>query len=56
MLEDFERNIKNLEIAADNFQKSNDEKFISERKYYRQLVNDTELLRLVSGENVKFQK
>ena len=57
MLQDFfEEILKELELIVDNFQKSNDEKFISEIKNITgNSINDTDLLRLVSKKELNFK-
>ena len=57
MLQDFfEEILKELEIIVDNFQKSNDEKFISEIKNITgNSINDTDLLKLVSKKELNFK-
>ncbi len=57
MLQDFfEEILKELEVIVDNFQKSNDEKFISEIKNITgNSINDTDLLKLVSKKELNFK-
>ena len=57
MLQDFfEEILKDLEVIVDSFQKSNDEKLITEIKNITgNSINDTELLRLVSNTELDFK-
>ncbi|MEC6986863.1 MAG: preprotein translocase subunit SecA [Pseudomonadota bacterium] len=57
MLQDFfEEILKDLEVIVDNYQKSNDEKFITEIKNITgNSINDTDLLRLISKKELNFK-
>ena len=57
MLQDFfEEILKDLEVIVDNYQKSNDEKFITEIKNITgNSINDTDLLRLISKTELNFK-
>ena len=53
----FEEILKNLEISAENYKKSNDEKYLTEIKNITgNALNDDQLIKLVSKDKSFFEK